>query len=142
MYPEADISVCQLSVQIKKDGTHHFNIGKALSPLKEKGVLIVGSGSATHNLRALRDAPGVASWAMDFDSWLKESLVNGRYEDVNNCMTKAPCAKIAHPYPDYLYPLRVAMGAAGGNAKAELIHHRWSKHALSYASYKFDSQPK
>ncbi|XP_060218994.1 4,5-DOPA dioxygenase extradiol-like [Lycium barbarum] len=142
MYPEADIPVCQLSVQTKKDGTHHFNIGKALAPLKEEGVLIVGSGSATHNLRALSDASGVASWAMDFDNWLKESLVNGRYEDVNNYMTKAPCAKLAHPYPDHLYPLHVAMGAAGENAKAELIHHSWSRHALSYASYKFESQPK
>lgn len=142
MYPDADIPVCQLSVQTKKDGAYHFNIGKALAPLKEEGVLIVGSGSATHNLRALRDTAGVASWAMDFDNWLKESLVNGRYEDVNNYMTKAPCAKIAHPSPDHLYPLHVAMGAAGENAKAELIHHSWSKHTLSYASYKFESQPK
>ncbi|CAN4111868.1 unnamed protein product [Withania somnifera] len=87
---EADIPVCQLSVQTNKDGAYHFNIGKALAPLKEEGVLIVGSGSATHNLRAMSDKAGVTFWAMDFDNWLKESLVNGRYEDVNNYMTKAP----------------------------------------------------
>lgn len=50
---------------------------------------------------------------------------------------KAPCAKIAHPWPEHFYPLHVALGAAGERAKAELIHHSWSNGALSYASYRF-----
>ncbi|KAA8539411.1 hypothetical protein F0562_026103 [Nyssa sinensis] len=138
MYPEADIPVCQLSVQTERDGTYHYNLGKALAPLKEEGVLIVGSGSATHNLRSLRNSndDSVASWALEFDTWLKESLLNGRYEDVNHYEEKAPHAKIAHPWPDHFYPLHVAMGAADENAKAELIHHSWTS-TISYASYKF-----
>lgn len=81
MYPEANIPVCQLSVQSHKDGTHHYNMGKALAPLKDEGVLIFGSGSATHNLRVLdhEDVP-TPSWALDFDNWLTESLCNGRYK--------------------------------------------------------------
>ncbi|XP_021912618.1 extradiol ring-cleavage dioxygenase [Carica papaya] len=85
MYPEADIPVCQLSLQLDKDATYHYNIGKALATLKDEGVLIIGSGSATHNLRSLGPRKGsVASWALEFDTWLKDSLLEGRYEDVNH----------------------------------------------------------
>lgn len=80
MYPEADIPVCQLSLSSDKDGTYHYNLGKALAPLKDEGVLIMGSGSATHNLRAMAP-PGspIASWASEFDTWLKDTLLEGRY---------------------------------------------------------------
>jgi 4,5-DOPA dioxygenase extradiol len=79
MYPDASIPVCQLSVQTDRDGTYHYNLGKALAPLREEGTLIIGSGSATHNLRKISpsDAP-VPQWAAEFDTWLKDSLLNGR----------------------------------------------------------------
>ncbi|KAI7743554.1 hypothetical protein M8C21_000753 [Ambrosia artemisiifolia] len=137
MYPEADIPVCQLSVQTNKDATYHYNLGKALAPLKDEGVLIVGSGATTHNLRMLRNTTSVQPWAQEFDTWLKEALLDGRYEDVNNYKEKAPHATVAHPHPDHFYPLHVAMGAGGANSKAELIHHSWGLSSLSYASYKF-----
>lgn len=79
MYPEADIPVCQLSVQSNKDGTYHYNLGKALAPLKDEGVLIIGSGSAVHNLRAISHHGSVAPWALEFDNWLKDALLEGRY---------------------------------------------------------------
>lgn len=79
MYPEANIPVCQLSVQSDRDGTYHYNMGRALAPLKEEGVLIIGSGSATHNLRALEfKGDSVVSWASEFDTWLKDALLQGR----------------------------------------------------------------
>lgn len=79
MYPEADIPVCQLSVQSDRDGTHHYNMGKALAPLREEGVLILGSGSAVHNLGSrLPDGSPVPSWALEFDNWLKDALIEGR----------------------------------------------------------------
>ncbi|KAF9608524.1 hypothetical protein IFM89_009890 [Coptis chinensis] len=138
MYPNADIPVCQLSIQTNKDGTYHYNMGKALAPLREEGVLIFGSGSATHNLREMDMSNGhVVSWAEVFDTWLKESLLNGRYEDVNHYEKKAPYAKKAHPHPDHFYPLHVALGAAGDKSKAEQIHHSWSLGSISYASYRF-----
>jgi 4,5-DOPA dioxygenase extradiol len=79
MYPEADIPVCQLSLQSDRDGTYHYNMGKALAPLKDEGVLIIGSGSTTHNLRSiLPPRSPVPSWASDFDAWLKDPLLQGR----------------------------------------------------------------
>lgn len=79
MYPDADIPVCQLSVQTNMDATYHYNLGRALAPLKKEGVLIVGSGSATHNLRTMQSVnDAAASWAVEFDDWLKESLLSGR----------------------------------------------------------------
>ncbi|PKU69687.1 extradiol ring-cleavage dioxygenase [Dendrobium catenatum] len=140
MYPEANIPVCQLSIQSDKDGTYHYNIGKALAPLRDDGVLIIGSGSATHNLRSLGpDHVPPPSWAVDFDKWLTETLIDGRHEDVKHYDKKAPSAKISHPQPDHFYPLHVALGAAGENAKAELIHHSWGNSSLSYSSYRFQT---
>ncbi|KAI4369301.1 hypothetical protein MLD38_017757 [Melastoma candidum] len=139
MYPEADVPVCQLSIQTKRDGTYHYNLGRALVPLKDEGVLIVGSGSTTHNLRNISrgNDSAVPTWAQEFDAWLKDALLEGRYNDVNQYETKAPHAKMAHPWPDHFYPLHVAMGAAGENSKAKLIHHSWTNGTLSYASYEF-----
>ncbi|KAK9057355.1 hypothetical protein SSX86_022190 [Deinandra increscens subsp. villosa] len=140
MYPEGDIPVCQLSIQTDRDATYHYNMGKALAPLKDQGVLIVGSGGTTHNLEMLSEtATSVQPWAQEFDTWLKEALIDGRYEDVNNYKEKAPHATLAHPSPDHFYPLHVAMGAAGAYSKAQLIHHSWGWSSLSYSSYKFTS---
>ncbi|CAN1123425.1 Extradiol ring-cleavage dioxygenase [Linum perenne] len=82
MYPEGDIPVCQLSVQSDQDGTYHYNMGKALAPLRQEGVLIIGSGAATHNPREMIRSSGgsVAPWALEFDTWLKDSLIQGRYK--------------------------------------------------------------
>nr|CAB3479013.1 unnamed protein product [Digitaria exilis] len=140
MYPDANIPVCQLSVQTDRDGTYHYNLGRALAPLREEGVLILGSGSATHNLRKMgpTNAP-VPQWATEFDTWIKDSLLAGRYEDVNRFDEKAPHARTAHPWPDHFYPLHIALGAAGDGAKAEQIHQSWTNATLSYSSYRFST---
>ncbi|KAG9457165.1 hypothetical protein H6P81_001673 [Aristolochia fimbriata] len=138
MYPDADVPVVELSVQPNRDGTHHYNMGKALAPLREQGVLIIGSGNAVHNLKALgTDDEPVFPWALAFDTWLKDALFNGRHEDINQYVEKAPSPAMAHPTPEHILPLHVALGAAGEKTQAELIHHSWSLASLSYACYKF-----
>ncbi|XP_020089165.1 extradiol ring-cleavage dioxygenase-like isoform X1 [Ananas comosus] len=140
MYPEANIPVCQLSIQSRKGAAYHYNMGKALAPLRDEGVLVLGSGNATHNLRSIGpDGGPIAKWAEGFDTWLKESLINGRHDDINNFEERAPYGKMAHPWPDHLFPLHVALGAAGVKAKAELIHHSWTNCTISYASYRFST---
>ncbi|KAK7314858.1 hypothetical protein VNO77_33386 [Canavalia gladiata] len=142
MYPEANIPVCQLSVSSNRNGTYHYNMGKALAPLKDEGVLIIGSGNATHNLRAIvsRNSP-IPPWASGFMSWLNTSLLDGRYEEVNEYEENAPYAKVAHPWPDHFFPLHVAMGAAGEKAKAKIVHDSWDFGTVSYASYGFTAAP-
>ncbi|KAL1319133.1 hypothetical protein HN51_071439 [Arachis hypogaea] len=143
MYPEASIPVCQLSVQSHMDGTHHYNMGKALSSLKDEGVLIIGSGSAVHNLRELiRDGSSdVFPWAQEFDDWLKTTLLQRRYDDINHWDKKAPQPKKAHPSPEHFYPLHVAIGAAGGNPTAKVVHSNIEMGCLSYSSYQFNEVP-
>jgi hypothetical protein len=68
------------------------------------------------------------------------SLFLRRFEDVNHYDSRAPYGKMAHPWPDHFYPLHVAMGAAGENAKAKLVHHSWDNGTLSYASYQFTAR--
>ncbi|PRQ50812.1 putative stizolobate synthase [Rosa chinensis] len=123
---------------------YHFNLGKALAPLREQGVLIIGTGSVTHNMESLiiNNVGGtVADWALEFDDYVKDALLNGRYDEVNQALEKHPHAKMAHPDgPVHFYPLLAAIGAAGGEkAKAELIHHSFSRHTISYANYRFKS---
>lgn len=106
MYPDANIPVCQLSVQPDRDGTYHYNLGKALAPLREEGVLVLGSGAATHNLRKMGpfDAP-VPQWAAEFDTWLKDALLSGRYVNLKwNCSPCCRCWPVADPSPVAVVP--------------------------------------
>ncbi|MCO5547660.1 hypothetical protein L7F22_001111 [Adiantum nelumboides] len=138
MYPEVDIPVCQLSVQPYQDALHHYELGRALAPLRNEGVLIMASGSATHNLRTLKlDSSSPPSWATSFDDWLNVCLVTGRFDDVIQYETKAPNARKAHPSPEHFLPLLVALGAAGDGAKAQRIHTSWAVLTLSMASFTF-----
>lgn len=80
MYPEANIPVCELSIQPHLNGAYHYNLGRALAPLKDDGVLIIGSGSATNpSCDTTHCGDGVAPWAAEFDSWLDTALTDGRY---------------------------------------------------------------
>ncbi|KAH7297397.1 hypothetical protein KP509_26G067800 [Ceratopteris richardii] len=137
MYPDADIPVIQLSVQPHKGGLHHYKMGKALSSLQDEGVLIMASGSATHNLRYISSSSETPSWFSEFDDWLNDALCNGRFEEVIEFEKYAPNAKKVHPSPEHFYPLLVALGAAGKNAKAQRIHASWAHSALSMACFSF-----
>lgn len=138
MYPKEDVPVCQLSVQPNRDGAHHYRLGQALAPLRQEGVLIIGSGSATHNLRSLRlDGSPTPSWALEFDDWLHQSLADGRFDDVIHYENKAPHARRVHPSPEHFYPMLVALGAAGARCRASRIHSSWMASSLSMANFVF-----
>ncbi len=114
IYPEADIPVVALSLQHNLDAAQHIAIGKALQPLRDEGVLIVGSGMSYHNLRSYRD--GDRRVAATFDGWLTEAATNPDPETRDRELTQwsaAPCARQAHPREEHLLPLMVVAGAAG-----------------------------
>lgn len=114
MYPDADIPVLQLSMPTSDPGTL-IELGKRLRPLREEGVLIIGSGFLTHGLPFLRDwsinaaAPG---WSSEFDSWAKDALSRGDVEALASYQDKAPGVRYAHPTVEHFTPLFVTLGAA------------------------------
>jgi 4,5-DOPA dioxygenase extradiol len=141
-WPEADIPIFQLSVQPGESPAHHIALGRKLAPLREEGVLVMGSGSATHNLRALvRGAGNDAEpepWAKAFDDWLAETLEKGDEAALADYRTKAPNAREAHPTDEHFLPVHVAFGAAGEGAHGRALHRSFTLGNLSMASYAFD----
>ena len=113
-YPEADVPAIQLSLKAGLDPAQHIALGRALRPLRDEDVFIIGSGMTFHNLRAFRD-PRAAPVAETFDSWLRETMTLDS-ESRNERLTQwasAPAARAAHPREEHLIPLMVASGAAG-----------------------------
>jgi len=115
-YPAADVPVVQLSLDASRDPARHLAIGRALAPLRQEGVLIVGSGMSYHNLREFfADRPEGNRAAEDFDAWLADILINKDAKDREAGLTawrSAPGARASHPTPEHLLPLHVAAGAA------------------------------
>ncbi len=139
MYPEADIPVVQLSVQSDLDAAHHFKLGEALQPLRETGVLIMGSGGATHNLEEMSNHAADAeppAYAAAFDGWLEESVTRGRSDILIRFLEAGPSARKNHPFPaEHFLPLFVPLGAAGQGAPGQLLHRSFAYGVLSLAAY-------
>ena len=140
MYPDADIPVAQMSLVRGASTTEHEAIGKALSRLRGEGVLIIGSGSMTHNLYEFFghaiDAE-VPAWVSDFDGWMKDRLERNDRESLRNYRALAPHAARNHPTEEHLLPLFVAMGTAGDTATAARLHASHEYGVLAMDAYAF-----
>lgn len=140
MYPEADIPVAQVSVVRGVGPDGHEKLGRALAGLREEGVLVIGSGSLTHNLYEFRgqgiDAP-VPAWVSEFGDWMLAALRDGRREALLDYRKQAPHAARNHPTEEHLLPLFVALGAAGENAQAQRLHSSHEYGVLAMDVYAF-----
>ncbi len=134
LYPEADVPIAQVSIQPSLDAEHHLRLGAALAPLAREGVLVIGSGHTTHNLRewmaARRNPParpaldGVAEpYVTEFREWVADALARDDRASLVRWRDIAPHAIRAHPTPEHFMPLFVALGAAhdGATAKAPRV---------------------
>ena len=139
MFPNADTPVFQLSIQHHLDPAQHLDLGRAISDLKQKGVLIMGSGGAVHPLgyANFRIGGETDDWAIKFDQWLTGAITNGDESLLINYRHLSPYPDRAHPYPDHYMPLAVAFGAAGKGTKGNVIHHSWYAGDLGMAAYQF-----
>lgn len=140
MFPEADIPVVTLSVQPHETPAHHYRVGEALRPLVATGVLMVGSGSLTHNLGEMRRGDPEApppEWVTQFAEWINRRLAEGDVEALLDYRRQAPCAARNHPTDEHLLPLFVALGAAGAHPKAERVHSSNEYGALMMDTYAF-----
>jgi 4,5-DOPA dioxygenase extradiol len=140
IYPDADVPVAQVSVQSAAGPDHHLALGRALAPLRSDNVLILASGSATHNLRHFGrfalDAPLIEE-ARDFDDWLVETVSGGDVAALVDYRRRAPRAAANHPSEEHFLPLFVAVGA-GGNGPGRVIHRSASYGFLAMTAFAFD----
>jgi 4,5-DOPA dioxygenase extradiol len=140
MYPHADIPVLQVSVLRGASPAEHEKLGQALAALRDESVLVIGSGSLTHNLHEFRgqelNAP-VPAWVSDFSAWMKDALQESHYEALLDYRRQAPHAAKNHPTEEHLMPLFVAMGAAGREAKATQLHSSYEYGILAMDVYAF-----
>ncbi|MCA8899885.1 MAG: dioxygenase [Hyphomonas sp.] len=141
LYPEADIPVIQLSISMNQSPEWHYALGQALKPLREAGIMIIGSGGATHNLRAFftgnfrLDSPP-PPWVSDFAAWLAAAVEAGDHDAILTAIGNAPGGQENHPTMDHILPLFVALGA-GGEGPGTRLHHSTTYGVLAMDAYRF-----
>mgnify|MGYP001570744684 FL=1 len=140
MYPDADIPVVQLSVQTELGPRHHLALGRALAPLVAEGVLIIGSGHMTHNLRErIRDenAGGPAPYVVEFQAWVKQRIDGRDFDGLADYRELTPHGARAHPTEEHFLPVFVALGAAAADCRAERLYDGIEMGSLAMDAYLF-----
>ena len=143
IYPKADVPVVQLSLKQGLDAEIHLALGRAIAPLRDQGVLIVGSGLSYHNLRQFFSPRGWAP-SREFDAWLNGVLITGEVRARDKLLAAweaAPAARAAHPREEHLLPLHVAVGAAGDDPAQLAYHEKEFLGGLTVSSYRFLNSP-
>ncbi|WP_233841357.1 class III extradiol ring-cleavage dioxygenase [Dyella sp. 2HG41-7] len=142
LYTHADIPVVPLSIQPHLGPTHQYAVGRALAPLRNQGVLVIGSGSITHNLHDFRagysDA-NEAPYVRPFIDWIEQQIKAGDIDALLDYRRQAPFAERAHPTDEHLLPLYVALGAAGEHAEGQRIDAGIDLGFLAMDIYRFDT---
>ncbi|THF60956.1 DODA-type extradiol aromatic ring-opening family dioxygenase [Pseudothauera rhizosphaerae] len=142
LYPQADVPVFQVSLPASLTPESALAYGAALAPLAEEGVLIVGSGSLTHNLYEFRmGQTEVLAYAREFEGWIRDAVVAGDRGRLAAALDEAPHARRAHPTTEHFLPLPVAFGAAQPPLPATVLRGEILYGALSMESYAFGDVP-
>lgn len=142
-FPEADIPTCQLSLKAGGTSQLFYDMGRALAPLREQGVLIMASGNINHNLSELRASgfdPNAATpnWVIEFRDWMAAAVAENRTRDLLKYRERAPHAERNHPEEDHLMPFFVALGAGDTDRPGRLIHASYDYGVLAMDSFAFD----
>lgn len=139
MYPEADIPVYQLSIDSTASAEVHFQIGQEISTLREKGVLILGSGNVVHNLSRLNwEMKGGYPWAVEFDNYIKDKIIKKEYQDIIHFDKAEKSYESVFPVPDHFYPLLYVLGASREGDRVSVINDSCVLGSLSMTSYLFE----
>jgi aromatic ring-opening dioxygenase catalytic subunit (LigB family) len=138
IYPKADVPVAQLSLRRGLDPAEHIALGRAIAPLRDENVLIVGSGLSYHNLRVF--GPQARDVSKAFDDWLGDTVLGAVGERRSERLLQwsaAPAARVAHPREEHLIPLLVAVGAAEREAGERVYHENAFMGGISVSSFRF-----
>ncbi len=144
-YPDADIPVVQVSIDAGRDAHYHYSLGRALAPLRNEGLLLMGSGHITHNLRAIFGVlrgnvvtdPGMTEKVSAFTGWFADRLETGCLEPILNWKEEAPFVSENHPTDEHLMPLFFAYGAAGEGARGQRLHSSVQNGFFAFDFYRF-----
>jgi 4,5-DOPA dioxygenase extradiol len=123
MYPQADVPVLELSLDVTAPAAEHYALGRTLAPLRDEGVLIVGSGNIVHNLRIIDwddDAP-VAAWAAEFDGWVADCVAERRHDELIAYLEHS-LGTMAAPTPDHYLPLLYALAVQAEDDDVSTVH--------------------
>ena len=138
MFPDADVPVLQMSMP-DLDPKRLFEVGQRLAPLRDEGVLIIGSGFLTHGLPFIREyfmgKPGAPQWSIDFDDWAREALESGDLDTLFDFREKAPGMPYAHPTVEHFAPLFVTLGAVARPDEAPTFPIEGFAYGLSKRSF-------
>ena len=137
MFPAADIPVLQLSMDYARPPAEHFALGQRLRPLRDRGVLIVGSGNVVHNLRAMRPGTGINAayeWANAFDFQVMELVKHGRLDGLAQFQQWGPAAQLAHPTHEHYLPLLYAAGAVEPGEEVRFFNTGFQAASISMRS--------
>jgi 4,5-DOPA dioxygenase extradiol len=138
MYPKHEIPVVQISVQPDLGPRHHVELGKAVRALADDGVLIIGSGHMTHNLRDWgRGTEEPQPYAREFQEWVKQKLEQKDIESLVEYRSRSPHGVRAHPTDEHFLPLFFAVGAASGTKKPERVYDAIDSGVLAMDAYVF-----
>lgn len=114
LYPQADIPVLQLSININQAPLYHYQLGQELQKFRDKGVLIIGSGNIVHNLQKIKWQENATpfDWAITYDAWVKQKIETRDFANLVNDFASAPEGRLAVPTPEHYYPLLYILGAS------------------------------
>ena len=139
MYPKADIPVVQISVQPAFGPRHHVQLGRSLRKLSEEGVLIIGSGHMTHNLRDWSRGGGKPEpYAREFQDWVKARLEAHDIDSLIDYRSRSPHGARAHPTDEHFLPLFFALGAAPEKTRPERVYDAIDSGVLAMDAYVFN----
>jgi 4,5-DOPA dioxygenase extradiol len=137
MFPDADIPVVQLSMDYSRPPAEHLALGRQLRALRERGVLIVGSGNVVHNLRTMRRELGsdqAYDWALEFDQWTADHIQAGRLQGLADFQQQGALAQMAHPTHEHYLPLLYAAGAVGADEAPRFFNERYQAGSIAMRS--------
>lgn len=144
LFPDAQIPVLPLSLQSRQGPEQAYRLGQALAPLAKQGILVVGSGNLTHNLRDYqtfaRQGGGTPAYVREFSDWCADRLAAEDVPALLDYRRQAPGGAQAHPTEEHLLPLFLALGAGGPQPKVEVIHRGVADQVICMDAYAFAQQ--
>jgi 4,5-DOPA dioxygenase extradiol len=136
MFPQADIPIVQLSLDRTRELAFHYALGKELRPLRDKGVLIVGSGNIVHNLRMMAWQDQAYGWAIEFDASMKQLILSGDHDSIIHYLQLGQAARLSVPTNEHFLPLLYTLALQDQNDAVEFFADRVTFGSISMRSLK------